>query len=726
MVDFSSVRLVQTERELELCDREIRAYKRTFPRAKLSNDLETRSLVEGLFPNPYPHPDDPSKLASVVALCQIGTDPGYGSDWERQWLIRPDRGIGEGVLRTFLSNTLADGTKILGQNYKYDWRYLWRYYHVYVKEMIDLMLMSQLLRAGLKGADTKHSMVGLSKFFLKKKLFEQISGIPLDEYDKFKDEFSVSDWLAPDLSDDQIKYGALDVILPFHLYEKMKAYLDDGLSSGKFHELIIQRILQESTNIRTYGMMELSGVPYDKDWHLKEVLPWIHKKLGEAEKGYGEYFNVTETKGLGRGKKRVFYEDTRPINIKSAPQVKAALLPYVGKLESTDEKHLKRVQHKHPGIKFILQARKARTMLDNYGEEMSKQAYSDGRFRPSWFQIGMEERAITTGRSSSAHPNMQKIPARELLFGEKRAGTLFRRMIKARPGYKIVSLDYSTIEPRATAQETKDPNLIRELRKGKDADVHALTGQALLGLAAPPAKKTDERELVGKIGNLALGYMIGPYGLAQFMWDKTDGKINWLENDCALAKEAIDKYFTMFALVKRRMDFIEWKIKKSLFRHSSLAEWKGQKCIYIQHCSSGRHREFALTDEEEELARDNPEVLHKSYKASDPETGKYQQNLYYRKLNSMLREAYNFTIQGLCADILKIALEWTHDLLMERGIPEALIIACHDEIVLELPEELVDVIAPLVEAIMVRAGEIFIKEVPVVVNWSAGDSWDAK
>jgi DNA polymerase I-like protein with 3'-5' exonuclease and polymerase domains len=83
----------------------------------------------------------------------------------------------------------------------------------------------------------------------------------------------------------------------------------------------------------------------------------------------------------------------------------------------------------------------------------------------------------------------------------------------------------------------------------------------------------------------------------------------------------------------------------------------------------------------------------------------------------------NTLIQGSGADILKIAISKLSKYLNE----EAYLIACvHDEIVLEVKEDLAEDYKVKLESIMREAAETVLKTVPASADASAGDSWAAK
>jgi DNA polymerase-1 len=84
----------------------------------------------------------------------------------------------------------------------------------------------------------------------------------------------------------------------------------------------------------------------------------------------------------------------------------------------------------------------------------------------------------------------------------------------------------------------------------------------------------------------------------------------------------------------------------------------------------------------------------------------------------------NAAIQGLAADIFKIALVKIDSLLDEQGSDARVVLQVHDEVILEVPQAEQDHIGPLVLDAMKTAASL---RVPLEVNAAWGPTWaDAK
>jgi len=84
------------------------------------------------------------------------------------------------------------------------------------------------------------------------------------------------------------------------------------------------------------------------------------------------------------------------------------------------------------------------------------------------------------------------------------------------------------------------------------------------------------------------------------------------------------------------------------------------------------------------------------------------------------REAINAPIQGTQADIIKLAMIRLHDALKQRKAGARMLLQVHDELLLEVPEEEMEEIAPLVRQTM---GDAFELDVPIKVDVKVGPNW---
>ena len=262
--------------------------------------------------------------------------------------------------------------------------------------------------------------------------------------------------------------------------------------------------------------------------------------------------------------------------------------------------------------------------------------------------------AAATGRLSSNDPNLQNIPIRT------EVGREIRRMFIPRPGWQLVSADYSQIELRLLAHLSSDEAFVQAFRAG--GDIHRQT--AALIFDVPVDSVTAEMRARAKTINFATIYGQGPHALSQQL------KISNAE-----AKEFIQRYFERFTGVRRYLD--------------SSVEY-ARTHGYVQTIF-GRRRYV-------------PEVR--------------ERNFNIRSFGE--RVAANSPIQGSAADLIKIAMVRVADALRASRLESVMLLQVHDELVFEAPAQEVDRLSALVKQEMEGAAEL---AVPLIVDIGAGDNW---
>ena len=138
----------------------------------------------------------------------------------------------------------------------------------------------------------------------------------------------------------------------------------------------------------------------------------------------------------------------------------------------------------------------------------------------------------TTGRLSSANPNLQNIPVR------RDEGKELRKLFIARDGNILVDADYSQIELRLLAHFSGCKPLIEAYNEGKD--IHATTAAQVFGVSLGDVTETMRRR--AKVVNFGIIYGMSSYGLAKD-----------LACSPSEAQEIIDRYFKTYADVKEYM-----------------------------------------------------------------------------------------------------------------------------------------------------------------------------
>lgn len=241
-------------------------------------------------------------------------------------------------------------------------------------------------------------------------------------------------------------------------------------------------------------------------------------------------------------------------------------------------------------------------------------------------------------------------------------GRQFRTAFVPASGYELLVADYNQIELRCIAHLAQDPGLIEAFKSG--TDIHNATAARVFGV--DPGTVSVEQRSKAKMVSYGLAYGMEAYGLGQRLNIPTDE-----------AAEILEAYFIAFPNVKDYMD-----------RTVAEARDRGYTETLF-----GRRRPIP------ELRSEN-----------------------FRLRQAGERQAMNAGIQGLAADLFKLALIRIDAALEARGDRSRLILQVHDEVLVEVDPNEHDAVAELVVDIMRNAADL---DVPLEVNLAWGDTWAA-
>jgi DNA polymerase I len=239
-------------------------------------------------------------------------------------------------------------------------------------------------------------------------------------------------------------------------------------------------------------------------------------------------------------------------------------------------------------------------------------------------------------------------------------GRRFRRAFVPADGCEFLVADYNQIELRVIAHLAEDPGLIEAFTSG--ADIHETTAARIY--AVEPGDVTLAQRSKAKMVSFGLAYGMESYGLAQ--------RLNIAVDEAA---EILDAYFVAFPNVKAYME-----------RTVAEARQRGYTETLF-----GRRRQIP------ELASNN-----------------------YRIRQAGERQAMNAGIQGLAADIFKVALVRLDNALHDAGLESRLVLQVHDEVILEVPPKEKEQAAGITLEAMRGACELC---VGLEVNVSWGHNW---
>lgn len=326
---------------------------------------------------------------------------------------------------------------------------------------------------------------------------------------------------------------------------------------------------------------------------------------------------------------------SKPFNAHSREQVLGALARHGVTLPDLTAQSVHDWLARNPGhgayaVLEALQAWKtAVKVTGTYGGGLLDYVGPDGRVHGSFRQL------VSTGRSSSSHPNMQNMPPD------------IRACFVPEPGNVFVVADFSGMELRIAAALSGDEAMLDAFASGQD--LHALTAARALGKATGDVTK-EERQL-GKTVNFGILYGVSASGL--------------VTRGLAPDRGTAERFLTAFGAAYPQA--VAWR------------KAQGAQALvsgYVR-TASGRKRYFKPVGEA-------------------PRHGEYRRE-WEKARAGLVREAGNAPIQGTGADIAKEALAriweevsyaWALDPDQHLlGLPYCPVNFVHDEIVVECHAE---------------------------------------
>jgi DNA polymerase-1 len=238
-------------------------------------------------------------------------------------------------------------------------------------------------------------------------------------------------------------------------------------------------------------------------------------------------------------------------------------------------------------------------------------------------------------------------------------GQLLRTAFSAKDGYKLVSADYSQIDLRCVAHVSNDKKLIEAFYRGDD--IHKLTAAEINKVTL--SQVTEKMRSSAKALNFGIIYGMGAYGFSQSAGIPREE-----------AQRFINTYMEKFGDVAKYMKDTREFARKNGYVETLL----------------GRRRNI-------------PEINSPNMQVA----------------NAAERMAINMPIQGLAADIMKIAMIKVSDKYKDN--PDIkMILQIHDEIILEVKSEKAEEVAKRVKELLESA---YTLRVPLVADVKIGDNW---
>ena len=241
-------------------------------------------------------------------------------------------------------------------------------------------------------------------------------------------------------------------------------------------------------------------------------------------------------------------------------------------------------------------------------------------------------------------------------------GKKIRATFVAEAGYKIAAFDYSQIELRVLASVSGDKKMIGAFKK--DMDIHRLTASQVYNV--PTEKVTPEMRHVAKTLNFGVAYGMGSNAFAQVSGLSVEE-----------ARKFIKEYYD---------DFYEVK----LWQEKTIQ--KARQTGYVENLN-GRRRWL-------------PNIANPNRRLASADE----------------RMATNMPIQGLAADIIKLAMIKVAEKIKTKKWQKQvrMLLSVHDELVFEIADGIIKDATELIKSEMENAYKIL---VPLKVEGGYGDNW---
>jgi len=239
-------------------------------------------------------------------------------------------------------------------------------------------------------------------------------------------------------------------------------------------------------------------------------------------------------------------------------------------------------------------------------------------------------------------------------------GREIRKAFVASRGNVLLSADYSQIELRILAHMTGDVGLTSAFEN--DEDIHTHTATTIFGCS--DSEVTPEMRRRAKTVNFAVIYGMSDFSLARSLGISTKE-----------ARDYIETYFARFPGVREYTKSTIEQAREQGFVSTPLGR---RRYMHDINSANRNVRQFAE------------------------------------------RAAVNMPIQGMAADIMKIAMIRVARDLKSQPLKTKMVLQVHDELLFEVPPDEIDRVAPLVRSAMEDAYKM---RVPVKVDVKVGKNW---
>ncbi|PRQ92571.1 DNA polymerase I [Borreliella burgdorferi] len=456
----------------------------------ITTKIELDNLIESLKKAKYISIDTETSSLDTYTAKLIGISISF-KEFEGYYIPIEAKGkiyIEKNYIIQKFNNLFESNPKIIGQNYKFDYKILKNNGFNPIPPYFDTMIAAYLI-----DTNSKVSLDFLAEKYLMHKNI------------KYEDVIQKNDNFANISLEMATSYSSEDADITFRLFNIFTKKLKEDKLDKLMHEI-------EMPFNKVIIEMEENGIYLDKEY-LKEYGKELGKELelieNEIIKSIGIDFNLNSPKQMHE----ILFEK---LNLK---------LPEKMKKDSTDIKVLESLREQHESIENLIKYRQIAKLKSTYTDNLIELInYKTNRLHTSFIQT-----KTATGRITSINPNLQNIPIKD----EK--GRKIRKAFKPENGNIFISADYSQIELAILAHLSQDEVLIKAFENNKD--IHTETASKLF--------KIEEKEITPNLRRIAKSINFGIiYRMSDFRLAKELG-ITKEE-----AKGFINSYFDSYPKIK--------------------------------------------------------------------------------------------------------------------------------------------------------------------------------
>lgn len=481
--------------------------------------------------------------------------------------------------------------------------------------------------------------------------------------------------LADYIKDSSLKHGLKQQALSYLQFDMQDAVelLGKGKAMKAICELSVNEVFDYFSN-DVFAIYELAkyhiknfdekeaNLFYDMELPLTYVLYDMERNGVSIDKEYLAKFSKDLSIKIENLEKQIFEIANESFNINSPKQVGEILFEKLGLKSKGKNKTKTGYSTSAEVLEELAQEYEiAKLILEHRHLSKIKATYIDALPElicdiDNRIHTTFNQTITTTGRLSSSNPNLQNIPARTEIGNEIRGA-----FVPKNPNDVILAADYSQIELRLLAHYSEDEILTEAFRNNED--IHSATAANIFNV--PIDEVTSDMRRKAKTVNFGIIYGQTRYGLAESLGITPQE-----------AQEFIDKYFETYPKIKEYME----KTKLFAIKNGYVETLYGRKRFFGNELNSSNRniREFAQ------------------------------------------RAAINAPLQGTAADLIKLAMINLYKGLKDKQKDVKMILQVHDELILEMPENMVQDVAKLTLQAMELSQPL---NVPLVVDLNYGKSW---